>query len=223
MSVRLAGAGRADEEHEVALGDDQVDVAQGELAVRVRLRHVVEDEDGPFLLGLVAGPAEDPASDGARGALGWGDGHIGSAGVADGDGRRSSARSHDSVRGHDRGESLQGRGYHSGGTPANGTDGASPHRTFVQRAARRLQQTRRDRQVAREVRERPIPAHAGPGTGRAGSPPGEPARPPDPPRRRPTSRTRRAAATADVRWPRTGPSSASSRTATGPSRPASPA
>ena len=73
---RLAGAGRADEEHEVALGDDQVDVAQGELAVRVRLRHVVEDEDGPFLLGLIAGPAEDPASDRARGALGWGDGHM---------------------------------------------------------------------------------------------------------------------------------------------------
>ena len=52
---RLAGAGRADEEDEVAFGDDQVDVAQGELAVRVLLRHVVEDEDGPFLLGLVAG------------------------------------------------------------------------------------------------------------------------------------------------------------------------
>ena len=73
---RLAGAGRADEEDEVALGDDQVDVAQGELAVRVRLRHVVEDEDGTFLLGLVAGPAEDPASYGARGARGWGDGHM---------------------------------------------------------------------------------------------------------------------------------------------------
>ena len=32
---RLAGARRPDEEDEVALGDDQVDVAQGELAVRV--------------------------------------------------------------------------------------------------------------------------------------------------------------------------------------------
>ena len=32
---RLAGAGRSDEEHEVALGDDQVHVAQGDLAVRV--------------------------------------------------------------------------------------------------------------------------------------------------------------------------------------------
>ena len=32
---RLAGAGRPDEEDEVAFGDDQVDVAQGELAVRV--------------------------------------------------------------------------------------------------------------------------------------------------------------------------------------------
>ena len=73
---RLAGPGRPDEEDEVALGDDQVDVAQGELAVRVRLRHVVQDEDRSFLLGVIAGPAEDPASYGARGARGWGDGHM---------------------------------------------------------------------------------------------------------------------------------------------------
>ena len=61
---RLARARRTDEEDEVALGDDEVDVAQGELAVRVRLRDVVQDEDGPFLLGVVA------ASGRGRG-VGW--------------------------------------------------------------------------------------------------------------------------------------------------------
>ena len=45
---RLAGARRPDEEDEVALGDDQVDVAQRQLAVRVALRDVVEDEERPF-------------------------------------------------------------------------------------------------------------------------------------------------------------------------------
>ena len=76
ISVDLPAPDGPDEEDEVTLGDDQVDVAQGELAVGVRLRHVVEDEDGTFLLGLIAGPAEDPASYGARGALGRGDGHM---------------------------------------------------------------------------------------------------------------------------------------------------
>src|SRR6185503_13981219 len=80
-----------------------------------------------------------------------------SAGVADGDGRRSSARSHDSVRGHDRGESLQGRGYHSSGTPANRTDGRAHPGTMVPGWPACLQQTRRDRQVAGEIGERAIP------------------------------------------------------------------
>src|SRR6476620_12801442 len=81
-----------------------------------------------------------------------------SAGVSDGDGRRSSARSHDSVRGHDRGESLQGRGYHSSGTPANRTDGRGHPGTMVPGRTARLQQPWRDRQVTREIREGAIPA-----------------------------------------------------------------
>src|SRR3954471_13274201 len=44
---RLAGARRADEEHEVTLRDDEIDVLQGVAAVRVGLRDVVEDEHRP--------------------------------------------------------------------------------------------------------------------------------------------------------------------------------
>jgi hypothetical protein len=73
---RLARTRRTDEEHEVALGDDEVDIAQGQLAVGVRLRDVVEDEDRPFLLGVVAGATEDPTSEGSLRARGWGDGHV---------------------------------------------------------------------------------------------------------------------------------------------------
>ena len=43
---RLAGARRADQEHEVALGDGQVDVTQGGLAVGVGLGDVVQHENG---------------------------------------------------------------------------------------------------------------------------------------------------------------------------------
>src|SRR6188508_2085494 len=111
-----------------------------------------------------------------------------SAGVADGDGRRSSARSHDSVRGHDRGESLHGRGYHSGGTPANGTDGAPPHRTIVQRPPPPTAVQARSGGSARNP-QTAGPSTRAPGTGRAGSPPGEPPRPRDRRRRRPTVRT----------------------------------
>ena len=50
---RLAGAGRADEEHEVALGDDQVHVAQRDLAVGILLGDVVEDQDRPLLRGVI--------------------------------------------------------------------------------------------------------------------------------------------------------------------------
>src|SRR3954468_19925540 len=42
---RLAGTARTDEEDEVAFGDDEVDVAQRGLAVRIRLRHVMQDQD----------------------------------------------------------------------------------------------------------------------------------------------------------------------------------
>ena len=72
---RLARAGRSDEEDEVALGDDEVDVAQRDLAVGVLLRDVVQDEDGAFLDGLVAATIEDPATERARRRWRWGDGH----------------------------------------------------------------------------------------------------------------------------------------------------
>ena len=48
---RLAGAGCADEEDEVALRDDEVDVLQGVAAVRIGLGHVVEHEHRPARVG----------------------------------------------------------------------------------------------------------------------------------------------------------------------------
>ena len=42
---RLARARRADEEHEVALGDDEIDVLEGLVAVRIALRDVVQHDD----------------------------------------------------------------------------------------------------------------------------------------------------------------------------------
>ena len=50
----LAGARGTDEEHEVALGHDQVDVLEGIAPVRVGLRDVVEDEHRPATVGAVA-------------------------------------------------------------------------------------------------------------------------------------------------------------------------
>ena len=47
----LARAGGPDEEDEVALRDDQVDVDQGALAVRVDLGHVVQREGHPLEVG----------------------------------------------------------------------------------------------------------------------------------------------------------------------------
>ena len=49
---RLARPGRPDEEDEVAFGDDEVDVAERQLAVRVLLGDVVHHEDRAFLAGL---------------------------------------------------------------------------------------------------------------------------------------------------------------------------
>ena len=40
------------------------------------LRDVVEDEDRPFLLGVIARPAEDPTAEGSLRARRWGDGHV---------------------------------------------------------------------------------------------------------------------------------------------------
>ena len=76
MSVDLPAPDGPDEEHEVALGDDQVDVAQGDLAVRVLLHDVVQHEDGAIGHGLIAAAIEDAASERAhrRGRCG-GDGH----------------------------------------------------------------------------------------------------------------------------------------------------
>jgi Protein of unknown function (DUF1602). len=127
----LTGAGWPDKEDEVALGDDQVDVAQGQLAVRVLLGHVMQHEHGSFLRGLVAGPAEDAAADGARGAVRWGDGHIRLRGR--GLRRRSPlidaiSRLRPRAR---QGERHRSRGYHSNRGPANATSGAAPHRAFV--------------------------------------------------------------------------------------------
>ena len=63
---RLAGARRPDEEHEVAFGDDQVDVAQRDLPVGVLLRDVVEHEDRPIRHGLIAASLQDAATERAR-------------------------------------------------------------------------------------------------------------------------------------------------------------
>jgi hypothetical protein len=41
---RLAAAGRADEDHELAIGDAQVEVLDGFEAVRIALDHLVEDD-----------------------------------------------------------------------------------------------------------------------------------------------------------------------------------
>ena len=62
---RLAGPGRADEEDEVALGDHQVDVLQGGLAVRVGLGDVVQHEDRAVGLSLLAPAAQQPFAHGA--------------------------------------------------------------------------------------------------------------------------------------------------------------
>ena len=56
----LAGAGRSDEEDEVALGHDQVDIAQGDIAVRIGLRDVMEDHDRAIDRRLGRGEADRP-------------------------------------------------------------------------------------------------------------------------------------------------------------------
>ena len=56
---RLAGSGRSHEEHEVALGDDQIHVAQGDLAVGILLHHVVQHQDRPIRHGLIAAAFQD--------------------------------------------------------------------------------------------------------------------------------------------------------------------
>ena len=68
----LAGPGRADEEDEVALGHDEVDVLERVAAVRVGLRHVVEDEHRPAgstarRCRRCAGAPRSPARRAARG------------------------------------------------------------------------------------------------------------------------------------------------------------
>ena len=67
----LAGPGRAHEKDEITLRDDEIDVAEGRLAVRVDLRHVVEDEHGPICGHVVAAdPPQEAAPDGGRGCGG---------------------------------------------------------------------------------------------------------------------------------------------------------
>ncbi len=107
MSVDLPGARRADEEHEVAFGDDEVDVAQRDLAVRVLLRDVVQHEDRAIGDGLVAASFEDATAKRARRRRRWGDGHgrlRGREGVAIG--RRHGWLRFDPVRGHGSGNHV---------------------------------------------------------------------------------------------------------------------
>ena len=75
MSVDLPAPGRADEEHEVAFGDDQVDVAQRDLAVRVLLRDVVQDEDRAIREAWSRPRSRIATAQRARRRRRWGDGH----------------------------------------------------------------------------------------------------------------------------------------------------
>ena len=203
---RLARAGRPDEEDEVALGDDQVDVAQGDLAVGVLLGHVVQDEDGPFLLGLVPAAAEDAAADGARGAPALG------------------RRSHSAPRArlpavgtadrHDLTTPSAGttKGSHIGVEATTRAVGgkrdvrciAAPDLIGRGAATGGSEEARRDREVAREVGERLGPSTAGPGTCRAGSRRRAPSRPPDRPRPPTHIANAPRGTTTEVRWPSTG-------------------
>ena len=192
MSVDLPAPRRADEEHEVALGDDEVDVAQGGLAVRVGLRDVVEDEDRP----IGRGDRRGRGGGGARGSSAGGGGRGRGEGHERLRGRWSAGRRSRAAR------SAQ-RGLRSGGT----TGGATSASRLPPRADRAGPATAAAGPVAvAPVRAAPArsagsarsrrtagPSRAGPGSRRSGSRPGAAARRP---RRRcpaPRSRTRRAA------------------------------
>ena len=184
---RLAGAGRPHQEDEVALGDDEVDLAQGQLPVRVLLRDVVEDEDRPLRLGLVVASPEDAAADGARLARRWGDGHVWLRGREWPDRPAVWQDRLDSVRGH-------GRGSHVDGEATTGpTANLRRRRKRAAGATGSSEQARRDRQVAREVGERPVPADQDRERFQAEAGLRAPAPAPDRPPRRSRSRTRRAA------------------------------
>ena len=78
------------------------------------LRDVVEDEDGPLLLGLVAASGRGRGVGGSARRSGLGRrSQFGSAGEACGDARRSSIAAVDSVRGH-------GQGSHVGAEATTG-------------------------------------------------------------------------------------------------------
>ena len=86
VSVDLPAPDGPDEEHEVALGDDELDVLERLLAVRVAHRDVVEDDDR--LVGPASGAAR-PVRRSRRDGVGLGatvKGSLGDGGVEAGTG-----------------------------------------------------------------------------------------------------------------------------------------
>ena len=119
----LARPGRPDEEDEVALGDDEVDVAQRDLAVRVLLRDVVQDEDRRAP--RTACSVDDAGPDGGWSAPAavrrrWS--RFGSAGEAAGDRSSPVGGGWTPSAGTARG-ATSSRGYHRRRAPANVTSG----------------------------------------------------------------------------------------------------
>src|SRR6185503_2712195 len=161
---RLARARRTDEEDEIALGDDQVHLPERDLAIGVLLGDVVQHQDRAVGDGLVAAAFEDPAARRARRRWCWGDGHgrlRGRESVTTG--RRHGLVFVSTPSAGTAAGTTSARGYHRPPGWANVTAGppgpgrwSGPEASGAAREG--LEQSGRDRQVARQVDHGAIPA-----------------------------------------------------------------